>query len=396
MNNENFVFDVKVGLNYDDVSIVPEVVTDIVSRKECDPFVDSYHLPIFAAPMGSVVNKENINWFNNNHIKVVVPRKLPIGDRLEQLKRHTSNFVSFSIDEAKKFFVEDEKEKLNLMLTKHMSTNDYEEYIDLYEGKYRICIDIANGHMKSLIDLCKEIKSIWGDSVVIMTGNIANPETYRVYEEAGVDFVRVGIAGGSACLTGTCTGVYYPYFSLLKETYEIKKAINGKCKIIADGNIKDYRDIQKALIYASYVMIGGLFNKAMESAGKTTYGKSYWNVFGYKIVNPFRTLFTYGNVIPRRKWEKCFRRMKEGKLDIYKEHYGESTKKAQVINGKGFDNLKTSEGKVFKQLVKYDLQGWVENEIDYLRSAMSYTNSRDLNEYKESLWVRNFDIKYNK
>jgi hypothetical protein len=50
--------------------------------------------------------------------------------------------------------------------------------------------------------------------------------------------------------------------------------------------------------------------------------------------------------------------------------------------------LKTSEGMVKRQKVEYSIAQWVENEIDYLRSVMSYTNSHDLEEYKNSNWVR--------
>ena len=55
-----------------------------------------------------------------------------------------------------------------------------------------------------------------------------------------------------------------------------------------------------------------------------------------------------------------------------------ASKKAQtnIANGNGQKNvkLKTSEGKVLFQKVEYTLGSWVENETDYLRSAMSYTN----------------------
>jgi tRNA-dihydrouridine synthase len=251
----------------------------------------------------------------------------------------------------------------------------------------RICIDIANGHMSELLDTIKKIKEKYGEQVVIMSGNIANPKTYKEYEKAGCDFVRCNIGSGSRCTTSSNTGIHFGCFSLIKEIYEIKQKINGKCRIIADGGIKGYGDIQKALLYADYVMIGGLFNKAIDSAGIPTYGKSYWNIFGERILNPFKTLFTYGKPIKPKDYKKVLKQVKEGKLDVWKEYYGMSTKIAQKKMSSGI-KLKTGEGKSQRQKVEYSIEQWVENEQDFLRSAMSYTNSRTLSEYKDSQWVQ--------
>jgi IMP dehydrogenase/GMP reductase len=228
-----------------------------------------------------------------------------------------------------------------------------------------------------------------------MSGNIANPNTYKDYEEVGCDFVRCSIGSGSRCTTSSNVAVHYGCFSLLKEIWEIKQQINGKCKIIADGGIKGYGDIQKALLYADYVMIGGLFNKAIDSAGTPIYGRFYWNFFGEKILNPFKTLFYYGKKVKECDYEKVLKMVKNGKVDVWKEYYGMSTKIAQSkINPGGI--LKTGEGKVERQKVEYSIKQWVENEIDFLRSAMSYTNSQTLEEYKNSNWVQLTYKSYNK
>ena len=147
-------------------------------------------------------------------------------------------------------------------------------------------------------------------------------------------------------------------------------------------------------------MIGSLFNKAIESAGKTTYGNFYWNIRGKKVLRPIATLFHFGREVPKKKYQKVLSLIKKGKLDVYKEFYGMSTKIAQSLineaNGIAVNKLKTSEGLLKYQKVEYDVAGWVENEIDYLRSAMSYTNSKTLSEYKNSSWTRCTNISYNK
>ena len=72
--------------------------------------------------------------------------------------------------------------------------------------------------------------------------------------------------------------------------------------------------------------------------------------------------------------------MKEGKL--YKKYRGMSTKDVQKDWGK--EDLKTSEGIVKINKVEYTLSRWSENFEDYLRSAMSYCNSRTLEDFKGS------------
>ena len=72
------------------------------------------------------------------------------------------------------------------------------------------------------------------------------------------------------CLTSENAGIGYPLASLMKECYEVSQSINNPAKIVADGGIKSYSDILKALaLGADYVQIGSLFNKALESCGDT-------------------------------------------------------------------------------------------------------------------------------
>lgn len=201
------------------------------------------------------------------------------------------------------------------------------------------------------------------------------------------------------CSTSSNTAIHYPIFSLIQEAYQIKINNNYQCKIMADGGIRSYRDIQKALIYADYVMIGSLLNKAMESAGETTYGKSYFNIRGLKIFRPIKTLLTYGRKIKREKFNSIYNNyVKTGKLEVNKEVFGMSTKKAQaqINNANGLhNNLKTSEGLVKKQSVEFNLREWSYKEMDYLKSAMSYTNSRSLSDFHNSNWIKISQIKYN-
>ena len=364
----------KIKYGYDDINIVPEISSSIEHRSECklEPF-------LFTAPMSSVVNLDNICDFIGQEIIPIIPRNIPLVDRkffmFSPLQNTSLFFIALSLEEVEKLLIKFPVEGIL--------------------HPFHICIDIANGHMQKLLNTIKKLKELYGEKIVIMSGNIANPETYKLYEEAGCDYVRCGIGGGAGCITASNTGVYYPLFSLLEETYKIKKSINGKCKIVADGGIRNYCDIQKALLYADYVMLGSMLNKAIESAGKTTYGKSYFiTKKGKKILNIFRTIFEFGKEVPKEKYDSVMKRIKSGKLEVWKSFYGMSTKRAQSEMGN--KKLKTSEGIEFSQKVEYGLKDFIDNENSYLRSAMSYTNSKTLDEYKDKKWVSKLSLGHNK
>ena len=364
----------KIKYGYDDINIVPEISSNIEHRSECklEPF-------LFTAPMSSVVNLDNICDFIGQGIIPIIPRNIPLIDRkffmFSPLQNTSLFFIALSLEEVEKLLIKFPVEGIL--------------------HPFHICIDIANGHMQKLLNTIKKLKELYGEKIVIMSGNIANPETYKLYEEVGCDYVRCGIGGGAGCITASNTGVYYPLFSLLEETYKVKKSINGKCKIIADGGIRNYCDIQKALLYADYVMLGSMFNKAIESAGKTTYGKSYFiTKRGKKILNIFRTIFEFGKEVPKEKYDSVMKRIKSGKLEVWKSFYGMSTKRAQSEMGN--KKLKTSEGIEFSQKVEYSLKDFIDNEKSYLRSAMSYTNSKTLDEYKDKKWVSKLSLGHNK
>ena len=334
----------------DDVTIIPETVTDIRSRSECSPWIsnleqtnDNYY-PIVAAPMASVISPENYKIFHDNKISCIIPRNISIENRLSLC---SEVFCAFSMNEI------------------------VDNFINMRQkgDSFKVLIDIANGHMQSQIDLGKKLKGIYGNSMILMGGNIANPKTYEYYNSSGFDYIRVGIGNGKACTTSTQTGIHYPMASLISETFRIKRDICGETKIIADGGISNYSTGIKCLaLGADYVMMGSVFGKSLEAAGpilrKNSYGEYYEAI--------------PGSVSTLSKTEK-----------YYREYYGMSTKQAQAeILGKSLsesrEKLKTSEGKKMILEIEYTLSGWVDNFNSYLRSAMSYTNSRNLEEFKYS------------
>lgn len=316
--------------DWNDISIVPEQLSSISSRSEIDPTYLG-KLPLFTAPMDKVIDDTNVDDFVNNNINVCLPRHV----KYEALK-NDDYFYSYGLDEI----IEILNKKSQL--------------------PKRLLIDVANGHMQKLWDISKKIKETYGDKIELMVGNIANPDTYRKYCEIGVDYIRVGIGGGSACTTSANVSIHYPMASLIEECTYFKSAFEKPTKIVADGGFKNFSDIIKALaLGADYVMLGGLFNKCLESCGETFMKDSqgqYYQVDYVRAMNSFDT-----------------------GMDIYKYYRGMSTKEVQKSWNRA--ELKTGEGITKYNKVDYTLGGWCENFTDYLKSAMSYTDSRTLNDF---------------
>lgn len=314
-------------LSFNDICLVPAVISEIEHRSECNPYLNNNMLPLFTAPMTSVIDENNWKIFQENKINTIIPRSVNWETRLD-LSDQT--FVAVSLSEFEEVV----------------------KYVDFSDCRY-ICIDIANGHMKKLLDLCKKAKNVFGSRIQIMAGNIANPYTYYEYAIAGVDYVRCGIGTSPICTTSANSGVHFPMVSLLTEINKFKDAVEACIgdtnsvfksvpKIVADGGFSNFDQIIKALaIGADYVMLGKIFAMSEEACGE---------------------------VIPTKD-EKYMRK-----------YYGMSTKRAQSEFGN--TELKTAEGIETLVPIKYTLAGWCDNFISYLRSAMSYTNSRNLNEFK--------------
>jgi hypothetical protein len=83
----------KLKLDWNDISIVPETISDISSRSEIDPFVNG-NLPLFTAPMDKVIDVTNVKSFSDNLINVCLPRHV----KYEDLK-NDNYFYSYGLDE---------------------------------------------------------------------------------------------------------------------------------------------------------------------------------------------------------------------------------------------------------------------------------------------------------
>ena len=365
-----------VGYELRDVAVMQAPVSFCNHRSDVNPFInvcDREVYPIFVSPMASVTDQNNYKTWIENKLIPVVPRSVqksennPNGLTFEErMEVSKETFVSVSLKEA----------RANLM--DYLAAN-------AGWGKYYICIDIAHGTLSELYDICKIIKTMYGDTVQIMTGNVANPAAYSFYADAGIDWMRATIGSGSRCTSSANTSIHYGTATLLDQLNEERKAYahshngNTPTKIIADGGINWFDDIQKALaLGADAVMCGKIFAECEEACGEIFYARDLHTAENEECRLDTNYTDKFGRIVPEQKWSEYKK---------FREYAGMSTKKMQELISDNKCKLKTSEGIIKPVEVKYPVAKWVDNMQSYLRSCMTYTNSHTIKELRENAQV---------
>ena len=68
----------KVGYSYNDLKIVPAVISRVDSRSQCNPYDENGMLPIFASCMSTVVDTKNYEIFKQNKITPIIPTTIDL------------------------------------------------------------------------------------------------------------------------------------------------------------------------------------------------------------------------------------------------------------------------------------------------------------------------------
>lgn len=365
----------KIYYSYKDVTILPSIISNIEHRSSCNPYYDNGLLPLFTSPMDTVVGEENFSSFYNESIVPILPRTIDVNKRLKNSS--DGKWSAYSLSEFERLFCNG----LNVIQSDSIFA----------------LIDVANGHMSKILDVSRRAKNLYGDKITIMAGNIANPQTYIQYAEAGIDYCRCGIGGGNCCITATQLGIFCPMATLISDIYNIKKLLlsQGKKnlpKIVADGGVRNYDDIIKALaLGADYVMCGSIFSKMMESSAPKFLGKDSKVRLRFPIERYKNLKFDGSNWVGNYTDEflaelesKGVKKDDNAQIVIGKVksmYYGMASERGQIaLNG---SKTKTSEGNMKLLDVTYTMHGWSTNFKDYLRSAMSYIGCTRINDIAE-------------
>ena len=169
-----------------------------------------------------------------------------------------------------------------------VNTKDYMERIPalVSAGADVLCIDSSEGHtewQKKTIDFVREK---YGDSVKIGAGNVVDEEGFLFLAECGADFIKVGIGGGSICITREQKGIGRGQASSIIDVAAARNKYFEKTgvyiPICSDGGIvHDYHITLALAMGADFVMLGRYFSRFDESPTEKinisgNYYKEYW------------------------------------------------------------------------------------------------------------------------
>ena len=169
-----------------------------------------------------------------------------------------------------------------------INTRDYTERVPalVAAGADALCIDSSEGYsewQKLTIDY---IRKEYGDTVKVGAGNVVDKESFQFLAKAGADFIKVGIGGGSICITREQKGIGRGQASALIEVAQARneyyKETGIYIPICSDGGIVyDYHMVLALAMGADFIMLGRYFARFDESPTNKlningNYVKEYW------------------------------------------------------------------------------------------------------------------------
>ncbi|MBE7092640.1 MAG: IMP dehydrogenase [Clostridiales bacterium] len=169
-----------------------------------------------------------------------------------------------------------------------INTRDYAERVPalVEAGADVLCIDSSEGYSEWQKLTIQFIREKYGDKVKVGAGNVVDGEGFRFLAECGADFIKVGIGGGSICITretkGIGRGQATAVIDVCKARDEYFKETGIYVPVCSDGGIVHDHHITLALAMgADFVMLGRYFARFEESPTAKvnvngTLMKEYW------------------------------------------------------------------------------------------------------------------------
>jgi IMP dehydrogenase len=169
-----------------------------------------------------------------------------------------------------------------------INTRDYRERIPalIEAGADVLCIDSSDGFSEWQKETIMFVRENYGNDVLIGAGNIVDKEGFLYLAEAGADFIKVGVGGGSICITREQKGIGRGQATALIDVTEARneylKKTGEYIPICSDGGIvQDYHMALALAMGADFLMMGRYFARFDESPTRKllvggNYVKEYW------------------------------------------------------------------------------------------------------------------------
>ena len=253
-----------------------------ISRMSLDEKVKDFMTPLdklVTAPEGTSLKDANdIIWENKLN-------SLPIIDNNGNLlyfvfrkdySQHKENPLEI-LDSQKRY-----------MVGAGINTRDYAERVPALvdAGADVLCIDSSEGYTEWQKRTIAFVREKYGDTVKIGAGNVVDRDGFRFLADAGADFIKVGIGGGSICITRETKGIGRGQATALIEVAaardEYFEETGIYVPICSDGGIvHDYHMTLALAMGADFLMLGRYFARFDESPTPKlningTYVKEYW------------------------------------------------------------------------------------------------------------------------
>ena len=253
-----------------------------ISRDDMEAPIDNFMTPIekivWAQEGTTLAEANDIIWENKKECLPILTKEgnlryLVFRKDYEE-RKHNPNSL---LDDNKRYIV-----------GAGINTRDYEQRIPaLVEvGVDILCIDSSDGFSVWQKNTIQFVREKYGDNVKIGAGNVVDKEGFRYLAEAGADFIKVGVGGGSICITRETKGIGRGQASALIDVVEARdeyfKETGIYIPICSDGGIVHDHHITIALaLGADFVMMGRYFARFDESPTRVlkidgTYVKEYW------------------------------------------------------------------------------------------------------------------------
>lgn len=169
-----------------------------------------------------------------------------------------------------------------------INTRDYAERVPalVEAGADVLVIDSSEGYSEWQAMTLKWIRDHYGDTVKVGAGNVVDGEGFRFLAEAGADFIKIGIGGGSICITretkGIGRGQATAVIDVAAERDKYFEETGIYVPICADGGIvHDYHMTLALAMGSDFCMLGRYFSRFDESPTNKVlvngnYMKEYW------------------------------------------------------------------------------------------------------------------------